>query len=174
MKISRQEAQSGPVRWLLRISGWFILVIGIFTLIITVIIPENSLFPFYYFDPSPLIIGAFLVILDLLLPDPVREARRMKKKLKKLYRAVYNALPSNASVFELAKKTSGFSNSGFSNLEMQIRLYPHIAKALFQRAATKETLSYIHKLNPQASYEICVDILNTVKNQTSNNQPNHN
>ena len=167
MKISRQDAQSGPVRWLLRISGWFALVIGIFIGIFTVIIPENTLFLFDYFAQN-LIIGAFLVILDLLLPDPAREARRMKKKLKKLYRAVYNALPSNASVFELAKKTSGFSN-----LEMQIRLYPHIAKVLFQRAAAKETLSYIHKLNPQASYEICVDILNTVKNQTSNNQPNH-
>ena len=108
------------------------------------------------------------MILDLILPDPVRKARRMRKKLEKLYSAVYSALPSNAAVFDLAKKTSGYSN-----LDLQIKLYPYSAKDLFQKAPVQETLFYIHHLNPQMAYEICIDLVNAAKKQNANNQPNH-
>lgn len=161
MKISRRDALSGPVRWLMRIGGWSVLVSGIFT----AIFPTDSPYP-YAFGGSPLLFGAFLVILDLLLPDPVRKARRMRKKLEKLYNAVYNALPSNAAAFDLAKRTSGLPN-----LDMQIQLYSYSAKALFQEAPVKETLFYIYRLNPQAGYEICVDLVQAAKNQASKNQP---
>ena len=164
MKISRRDAVSGPVRWLLRLGGWSVLFLGITSVILPIDYSYSD-----YMGGSPLFIGAVLVILDLLLPDPVRKARRMRKKLEKLYTTIYNALPANAAAFDLAKLTGGYSN-----LDMQIRMYSHSAKALFQKAPVKETLFYIHQLNPQASYEICVDILNAAKSQTANNQPNRN
>lgn len=159
MKISRRDAMSGPVRWLLRISGWSMLVVGIFSIIFPSDYSYSS-----YIGGSPLIVGALLVILDLLLPDPVRKSKKMRKKLEKLYTAVSDALPSNAAAFDLAKRTSGYSN-----LDMQIQLYSYSAKTLFQKAPVRETLSYIHKLNPQAGYEICIDLVNAAKKQQNPN-----
>ena len=81
MKISRREVESGPIRWLIRISGWFSLAVGLSQFVI----PVNSPFSYYSYIENPLLIGIVLIVLDLLLPDPVRNARKQRKKLAKLY-----------------------------------------------------------------------------------------
>ncbi len=154
MKISRREVESGPIRWLIRISGWFSLAVGLSQFVI----PVNSPFSYYSYIENPLLIGIVLIVLDLLLPDPVRNARKQRKKLAKLYAAVYEALPSNEAAFLVSKKISGYSNP-----DIQVRTYSSAAKAIFRAAPCKESLRYIHTLNPQASYEICIELVEAAK-----------
>ena len=122
------------------------------------IIPVNPPFSHYSAIENPLLVGIILVVLDFLLPDPVRNARKHRKKLTKLYTEVYNALPSNETALLVSKKISGYSNPDF-----QVRSYASAAKALFRSAPYKESLRYIYTLNPQAAYEICIEMVEAAK-----------
>ena len=153
MKIYKSEVESGLIRWLMRLSGWFSLMMGIAILVLGRY--TDAVNDYFYEGPvKPLAIGALLVVLDLLLPDPVRARRRAKKKCEKLYQKLCKALPSNRALFDAA-----VSPTTRALLERQLRMQGNLGKVLFQKAPTREMLTFIHACNKNAAYEICAEIV---------------
>ena len=161
MKVNRSEIESGPIRWFMRVTGWYCLIAGILMLVGKVAAPAlyDSLRVTFPAGPvMPLGIGGLLVVLDLILPDPKRAWRKKKKQYEKLYAAVCMALPSNQAVFSAAV------NSGNSSLlERQIRMNTSFAKDIFRKVPVREMLVFIHTCNRQAAYTICEDIAQAAK-----------
>ena len=157
MKVYKKDVQSGPLRWLMRLSGWCALIVSAVILIFGK--PENTVSVFTENPIVSLVLGVLLVALDFIWPDPARQRKQMKRKCKKLYAAICKALPSNGEAFSAAV------NSGNRSLiEQQVRKNPSFAKDLFYKVPTKEALVYIHTLNQQAAYGICAEIAQAVKN----------
>ena len=153
MKVSTQEVKSGPIRWLMRLSGWFCLTIGIAALTLSQYVDLRNL-GFYNGPLQPLLIGGLLVVLDLFLPDPVRAQRRLRKKYRKLYQKICTALPSNQALFNMV-----VTPATSALLERQLRTQSSLSRTLFQKAPTKEMLIFIHSCNQNAAYDLCAEMV---------------
>lgn len=160
MKVYVSDIQSGPIRWLLRICCWTALLIGLFK----VLIPDNVLFYSYMFDSAlePLMLGGILLILDLVVPDPRRDARKAKKKCQKLFNAVRKSLPSNPQLFQ--------QHMQFENQELlrsRLALSTEACRDFFRLLPLQQTLTYIYNRNPQAAYKICADLAAAAQKEKS-------
>lgn len=162
MKIYKSEVESGPIRWLLRITGWCSLFMGILMLITQKTLPAlyDIIGVSFPDGPAmPLFAGVVLTVLDYFLPDPKRARRKLKRKYEKLYKAVCKALPSNKDGFAAA-----VTPTTRPLLERQIMREASFAVDLFKKVPLREMLVFIHDWNKQAAYAICLEITKAAQN----------
>lgn len=155
-KLYVTQASVRPLRWMLRILGWMSVAAGIVILLTG---ETDSAFLYLPFGGEPLEsigMGAFLVILDLLLPDPDRKARREKRKLEKVYREAYKNFPSGDGLNQLLRQY------GRGQLVKQINQSIHFCQIILDRYPCREVLEFIHTYHPEAAYALCAARKNAV------------
>lgn len=156
-KIYVSQSSVRPIRWLLRLLGWVAVAAGILTLIFG---KNDFLTGYMLLGDSPagnIGMGAFLVILDLVLPDPYRKARKAKRKLEKIYRKVYKTLPFGDGLNQLLKEY------GQAELAKMVSQSIPFCQSVLNRHPCRQLLDFIHTYHPEAAYTICISGLKAAK-----------
>ena len=148
-KLYVTQSSVRPLRWALRILGWVVVASGILALFVG---RSDSRSIYMLMGDNPvesIFMGGVLVILDLVLPDPYRKARREKRKMEKLYREVYKTFPAGDGLNQLLRQ------HGRGPLVKQINRSVTFCRSILERYPCREVLDFIHTYHPEAAYELC-------------------
>lgn len=148
-KLYVTQSSVRPLRWALRILGWVVVASGIIALFAGRS-DSRSVYMLMGDNPVESIgMGGVLVILDLVLPDPYRKARREKRKKEKTYREAYKAFPSGDGLNQLLRQY------GRGPLVKQINQSVTFCQNILERYPCREVLDFIHTYHPEAAYIVC-------------------
>lgn len=151
-KIYVSQSSIRPIRWLLRLVGWCSIISGF----IVLFGGNTDLLIYMPLGDSPagsIGMGAFLVGLDLLLPDPYRKQRREKKKMERVYRQVYQTLPFGEGLKLLLKEYRR------ADLVKQVTSSVPFCRSILNQYPCRQVLDFIHTCHPEAAYILCAERL---------------
>lgn len=172
MRVSTRDIRHGPIRWLTRISGWFLFIGGIVNLFV-----QSDLLTIYLSGGNiqSILLGAFLIFLDILvgITDPEKGARRKPQStitrvnrtssaqnassaaadVEKTYREIRNLLPATSNLPGL------ISQYGRDELIRKVKQDEDFCHSIFMRTLSQDVLDFIHTHNLIASYKIILELL---------------